>query len=441
MRRWTSPGSRVVVAVSGGPDSQTLLHCLAGLRQELGIDLVAVGIDHRLRPEAAAELETARALAREHRVPFEAVAVHVENGDNVMAAARRARYRALRAAARRHEASAIALAHTASDQVENVLLNLSRGAGLRGVRGMPARRGSIVRPLLGTSRDEIHAYLAAHDVAFATDPSNADRARARGQLRHAVIPGLRAINPALEAAVARFTRSAREDEALLRTLAHQELEARLGLLGSLSVAGIERVPAPVALRMLAIWLHRWGMRSNQRGLRELLAISCAGSGGRSVSGVNVRVEGGRLWRISSEERVDEPLAPTQAVRVESLDICVRSELVEPPEPISATRIAAFQHRRADNVAFDWDSLHLGIRVRSWTEGDRFEPFGLDGHTKIGDLFTDRKIPRVLRAIWPLVVHGNEVLWVVGLRRGSGAPVRVGSQRILNLTVEGMAPQW
>jgi tRNA(Ile)-lysidine synthetase-like protein len=148
-----------------------------------------------------------------------------------------------------------------------------------------------------------------------------------------------------------------------------------------------------------------------------------------------------LWRIADEKPVDEPLAPTQAMRVEPLDICVRGELVEPPEPVSETTIEAYQRRRADQVAFDWDSLHLGMRVRSWTAGDRFEPFGLDGHTKIGDLFTDKKIPRALRAIWPLVVHGDEVLWVVGLRRGSGAPVRVGSQRILLLTVEGMALQW
>src|SRR5512142_114461 len=172
-RRLFGPPDVVLVAVSAGPDSTALLGALAALRDrgELA-GVAALHVDHGLRPGGAEDAACAAAACARLGVPFESVAVRVTAG-NVQAEARRARYAALRAAAARSGASRIATGHTRTDQAETVLLRLLRGAGARGLAGIPPRRGSIVRPLIDRSRAEGIAFCARAGLAWRDDPTNA----------------------------------------------------------------------------------------------------------------------------------------------------------------------------------------------------------------------------------------------------------------------------
>ncbi len=199
-------GSRLLVAVSGGPDSMALLDVAARLSKDLRFSVVAHGVDHGLRPEAKDELDLAAAVSTTLGVPFGRSTVEVPRGGNLQARARRARYEALAAAARREGATIIATAHHADDRAETVLLRLLRGAGPLGMAVLPARAPfplppaeslELVRPLLRARRRDVVAHLVRHRIPFASDPSNHDSTFLRARVRAELMPLLEELSPSI----------------------------------------------------------------------------------------------------------------------------------------------------------------------------------------------------------------------------------------------------
>jgi len=195
-------GDTVLVAVSGGPDSMALLHVLALLRTKIGHALVAHGVDHGLRAEAAREIDLAERFAQTLGVPFDRTRLKLAPGGNLQARARAARYQVLRAAAKKVGARAIATAHHADDRAETVLLRLLRGAGPAGLAVLPAREDDgptapvpLVRPFLRATRADIEAHAARHEVPSTTDPSNRDPRFLRTRVRQELIPLLVTMSP------------------------------------------------------------------------------------------------------------------------------------------------------------------------------------------------------------------------------------------------------
>ncbi len=188
-------GSTVLVATSGGRDSQALLHALAWHHKKMGLRLVAHGVDHGLRPEAAAELDLAQMLAERMHIPFARTTVEVRGGGNLQARARDARFHALREAAANSNAQFIATAHHAEDRAETVLLRLLRGAGPRGLAVLPPLSLDLARPILRASRAAIDAHVERHGLPFSSDPSNTNRRFARVRVREEVLPLLRQLDP------------------------------------------------------------------------------------------------------------------------------------------------------------------------------------------------------------------------------------------------------
>lgn len=188
-------GARVLAAVSGGPDSLAMLDVLARLAPKLGFELVAHGVDHGLRVEAAAELDLAESHAALLGVAFARTALAVEPGGNLQARARAARYEALEQARKAAGATLLATAHHADDRAETVLLRLLRGAGPKGLAVLPPRAGDRIRPLLRARRIDVLAHLERHRIAFAEDPSNHDRRYLRARVRDELLPLLVELSP------------------------------------------------------------------------------------------------------------------------------------------------------------------------------------------------------------------------------------------------------
>ena len=236
-----------VVACSGGPDSLALLILAVGA----SLEPIAVHVDHGLRDGSDAESEVVADVAARFEVPFVAETAHVEAGPNLEARARQARYAALERTRRARGAPVVLVAHTADDQAETVLLNLLRGGASAGLGGMPERRGTLVRPLLGVRRAETEALCAEVGLVPVRDPTNDDTRLRRNWIRHDVVPLLSAgaardVVPILSRQAALF----RAESEFLDELARASWSPD----GTASSVELRRLPTVLARRAVRLWL-------------------------------------------------------------------------------------------------------------------------------------------------------------------------------------------
>lgn len=307
-RRLVRRGDRVLVAVSGGPDSVAMLDVLARLAPEFELALEVASVDHGIRPEAAAEVELARAHASRLALPFHALQVGVAaRGGSLQARARAARYAALRELAGQLGAMRIAVGHTLSDQAETVLARLLRGAGPRGLSGIaPRRPDGVIRPLIDASRAEVRAWLEVHRLAFAEDPSNCDPRFQRARIRHRLLPALEAENPAVASHLARLADDARDLAALVRGRARRLL-ARAATEAGLDAAVLRAAPAAVRVEAFRCWGEGITGRPIRRAHLDALEAALQGRGHARLPGGWVATVGAReTLLVGRESRLGDP---------------------------------------------------------------------------------------------------------------------------------------
>lgn len=373
------PDARVLAALSGGPDSTALVAALAALRDagQLGA-VVACHVDHQLREGSAADGDFCETLCRHLSIPLQRVAVDVPRGANVQAAARRARYVALARAARCAGAEHVATGHHRGDQAETVLHRLLRGAGARGLGGIPARRGAVIRPLIDRSRREVLSYLADRGLSWREDPTNASARYLRNRIRAELLPLLDALAPGIEGRLARMAELLRADDRALERLA-----ARVVPSGTPRVGIAELLALPLAARRRAVrrlWRAASGSRRDLGATHvEAIVRLLRASGARRVAlprGIQARVEG---------EDVELGPPPTGAPALPSIR-------VEGPGTYAVPALAAA-------VEIAWRSGQpppWPLELRGRRPGDRFRPERGRGEKKLKAWLIDRKIPRARR---------------------------------------------
>ncbi|HZH03451.1 MAG TPA: tRNA lysidine(34) synthetase TilS [Myxococcaceae bacterium] len=258
-----TPGTRLLLAVSGGCDSAALLFGSVRTSTALGLECEVACLDHGLRPESPEEVRAVSAWCAALDVPFHTRALKLAPGPGLEARARDARYRALEEIRLNQSLAATVTAHTASDQAETLLMRLCRGTALRGARGIHASAYSLLRPLLGLTRAEAEAFIARMGVRPFEDATNRDLTFLRARIRHQLLPRFAAVSgtPAdgLARRLARFSENASEDEALLEAMADQAF-ARVALAGGeLDAEGWECLPGPLRRRTLVKWIESAGL--------------------------------------------------------------------------------------------------------------------------------------------------------------------------------------
>jgi tRNA(Ile)-lysidine synthase len=439
-------GAPVLALVSGGADSTALLRLLAA--GELGARPLAVlHVDHMLRgAESDADSSFVEALCAElgvecRVVRYDVTAYAADGGLNLEDAGRRVRYRFadddLDALCTRAGVAAahgrIVTAHTRDDRVETFLMRVVQGAGMAGMTGVKPVRGRVVRPLIDASHDDNLAYLRSLGQAWREDSSNLDTSRVRAHIRHDVLPVLRAMNPSLDASLARSLEVLADDDELLT-----------GMASAFACDFSERSDGVVAFdRTLMRTLSRSMAR---RTVRVALLEAFADASRLESSHVDALVDGladdafardlpfglraaceyGRLV-VSRGGSNPRGLVPSL------LDVPGTADLG--PAGSVAAEMSAPDIRDAgpDSVVIDADRFTGTLTVDSPREGDRFRPLGLDGTKKVSDLLTDEKVPRRLRAATPVVRDGDAIVWVAGVRMAHDYRVTEGTSRAIRLT--------
>jgi len=409
----------VIVALSGGPDSVVLLHLLLTLKEELSLSSVkAVHVNHQLRGEESERDERfVRELCSQLGVELfvERVQVKPKGGESLEACARRLRYAVFEKVLKESGADRVALGHTASDLLETVLLNLTKGAGLKGLRGFLPRRGPFVRPLFEASREDVIAYLTERRLPCVIDSSNLLTDYHRNLLRHKVVPVLKSINRKVEEAVLRSCQTLR----LLEDFVSSQLKP---LLDKYLKEGRFSAPVkelselhPYLLRELLIEAYRrlTGGALSAKKVEQLCSLL-------EKEGFKRLSLGRGVLAVLTQGRLE--LLPQERLESESFFHSVAKLPAQVDTP--AGKLKFFLNKGEPIVGVQEFKEH-GIIVRSRKPGDRLKLGGLTKPLK--KFLSERKVPAYERDRLPLVEVGGEVVYLPGLfkRRWEGEGEFVG----------------
>jgi tRNA(Ile)-lysidine synthase len=438
------PGAKVIVTVSGGPDSMALLSVLAQLQSVYNLTLYVTHVNHQLRAgEAERDAQFVAQQARRLNLPLHQTRIDVKNlqrktGLSPQHAARQLRYGFFRTLQQSLRATHIALGHTADDQAETLIMRLLRGSGPTGIAGIPAIRGPFIRPLLTSRRQTILAYLQSTQVPWIQDSSNSHRTYLRNRVRLDLLPVLQQYNPCLVERLHELSEMLRADNTVLEQQTDRWAASTLLRLTDrkmlVQCTPFSRTPLAIQRRLLrkavGAMISSEQIMSFQHieALRQLVLTGLTGQ--RLTLPRKVLAERHAatvlLWDTQG-------LPPTTLTL--TLPIPGSLELPELHVRLTADVIdyqPDFSCVESHQAFVDFDRLGNSVAVRFRQPGDRFHPLGGPRSKKLQDFFVDNKIPRAERSYVPLVVSRQEIVWVVGYRLAEPFKVRPDTRHIVRL---------
>lgn len=444
-KQFFRPGQRVGVGVSGGPDSVLLLHFMKKLAGEVGLTVAAVHFNHHLRgAESDGDEALVRDIAASLQVDYlrgeaEVARVARERRGNLEAVARELRYRYFFSLVDQDRLDLVATAHTANDQAETVLMRLLRGTGTRGLGGIyPVLEGKVVRPFLGLTREEVVKEIAERKIFYRVDSSNLNMKLRRNKVRMELLPLLaKEYNPQIIHLLNQFADRARDDEAYLERLARDRSHPwrmREGKEERIPVRALAEFPPALARRVLRQMLQI--VRGSAHGLTYAHIESLRRFAAQAQSGRVQTLPGGVValrefsWLVVAPKATGPaggdfsyPVTFPGKLAVHELGALFHFKILTREDPGKAYNLNKL-------VCLDPQKLLGELELRNWRAGDSFCPVGSRGVRKLKELFRQRKIPKVQRKGWPVLLCAKQIVWVRGFPPGKGAAANDQAPQVL-----------
>jgi len=434
-------GDKVLVALSGGADSVFLLSFLLKFKNRFKIDLAAFHLNHKLRGRTAAEDEKfCLDFCRKSKVKI----IHVSKDVRAYAkklkvsleeAGREARYSELNKAAKKIGCTKIATAHNLSDNVETILLNFFKGAGIKGLSGIPVRRDNIIRPLLRLSSNEIRNYLRKDKIPFRIDESNLDSDYERNFLRNEIIPKLKKkLNPRLEEKVSNTSN--------IISGINSSIEKQLAKISSetVKIDGNElqinsRTISKLDNSLLSVFLKsviedNFKIELSSENIFALVELVSSQAGNEVHLKENI---------IASKERNELVITRKSSTKSEKAVLRIKAgqSVRVYGKVVSIIKIKGKMFKFTPNKSIEFisaDGLSNVFEIRKWKDGDKFQPIGMKGTKKISDFLSDEKIASVRKKDQPVLTNSGKIVWVIGLRIDEKYKVTPQTKKILKLTL-------
>ena len=448
-------GQHVILAVSGGADSVSMLYLFHHLRRHYGIQLTIAHLNHKIRGEEADEdAEFVRGLAWrlgcscvEEVVDVPALAA--SKGISLEMASREARYSFFAKVVERIGADLVATAHTSDDQAETILLKLARGTGAQGLGGIPHITSingvEVIRPLLDVSHTDALRFLEKHRLLWREDSSNNDVYFLRNRVRHEILPVFESrLNPQIRRALARTANVLSEENAWMDALARDRMKRCVKRYAPevLLTDALKAQVLPARRRIIRLWLLDRGVKQDDVDFQAVDRIDDLAR--RQDGSQSVPLAGGwKVHRRYNEMTVEPAIVYKDMLFCEPVKIPGETILVNPgirvvtrwnkgvytDPPVGLGKLPATATLGAEAIG------NSQILVRSWRDGDRIRPLGLDGSQKVKKLFVDNKIPRDQRKCIPVFECREEIPWIAGYRVAQGWEVPNSSSDSLHIFVE------
>jgi len=436
-------GDKVIVAVSGGPDSMCLLHILYKLKDLLGIQIVVAHVNHGLRGEEALKDQVfVEDFCNEYAIKYYSInldinSISIENNLSIETAARNERYKYFSELKNHIGANKVALAHNANDQAETVIMRLFRGTGLEGLGGIkPVRDKIYIRPLLFIERYEIEKYLKESLINFRIDESNNEDIYTRNKIRLQLIPVLKTYNSNIISSLNTMAEGFREDSQYFEEISLEkyskyvyEKEDKVIILKG---AFLERKPIISRIIRLAITRLSGNIINIERvHIENILDIQKPPTGRKTLVTNNIKVINnyGDLSLSLKEEDINIYKSEVNLNLGYNSTNNINIRILKEKENFNFHGDILTQY-------FDYDKIHGAIIMRFRKDGDRFTPLGMEGSKKIKDYFIDLKVQREERDKVPLICFGDKIAWIVGYGIGNTFKVSSKTSNILEIKFEG-----
>ena len=426
-------GEKIVLALSGGIDSMVL----ADLLLKAKVEFVAAHCNFHLRGEESdGDEKFVRDYAEKYDIQcfvkyFDTVKYAEENGISIEMAARDLRYAWFEELRQQLGYDKIAVAHHADDQAETFFINLLRGAGLRGLKGMLPQNGVIIRPLLWASREQIRQYAVENQILWREDHTNAESVYLRNKIRNQLLPAFDELKPEARQGLYKSLEYLASENELYRELLKEKLAQIVEQDGDVQrfpysafldcfvprndAKRLSEAKAPelverpgYSFQLLFEWLRNYGFNTDQ--CRFIFEAMETGVGNKYYSPTHQLVIGRNELQLSEiKQNTDVEVQIEEEEEEIALPIHLRFSKFEKTESFVIDR-------SADVALLDFDKLHFPLTLRHWRHGDRFHPLGMKGSKLLSDFFVNQKFTEwQKRKVWLLVSADGDILWVVGYR--------------------------
>lgn len=416
----------VIVGVSGGSDSVVLLDIL----HKSGFKCLIAHCNFHLRMEESnRDYSFVLTLASKYQLPietidFETIKYSNDHSISIEMAARKLRYSWFEKLMVKYNAQAIATGHHADDNIETILLNLSRGTGLKGLTGMPVRNGNIVRPLLSSSRSEIKQYIDENNLQFVEDSTNSSTEIIRNKIRHQLIPLIEEINPAFRSTILQTREHLQGSYLIYQTEIDRQKNEMMAISDNKVKISIHKIKQhPQKETVLYEMLKDYQFHPDQ------ITQICESLNG--TAGKLFYSSGYALLR-DRDDLIIQPLDPT----------IIRSGLTDTHEP-SGIKIRLFTKEKDFSfsktqqiVHLDADKVKLPLKQRKWQAADYFFPLGMKQKKKLSDFLIDTKIDRFEKENVQVLTSEGQIVWVIGFRIDERYKVTETTKQIIELVING-----
>lgn len=408
--------SEITVALSGGADSMSLLYALNSLKERLGITLYAAHLNHMIRgKEAVRDEEFVKRACERLNIPLFCERIDVpayakQKKLSTELAAREVRYEFLSRVSR----GAVATAHTASDNLETVLFNLTRGSALKGLCGIPPKRGIFIRPLILCTRKEVEDYCEKNGIEYVTDSTNLSDEYTRNKIRHNVIPVLKQINPSVEKAGVRTAIELAEDNAFLEECADKYLTDNI-IGGGLDISALPS--APIAKRAIKKFAESSAPELSLDNLHilELYLISTEGGRTGLSSGFTAEVKDNRLFITNNNLKNCENIKFEVETERRFNDLFTKDEKI---------------NNLLLNNSLDCDKIIGKSVLRTRLAGDSIRLAGRGCTKSLKKLMNELSVPKELRDSIPVIADEAGVIWIYGIGVAQRCAVTKNSNEIM-----------
>ena len=443
------PQEKILVGVSGGPDSVALLYLLSKHKKKLKCSLHVAHLDHGLRGKAAEEdAKFVKALSKKLKIPFVSTKVDVgafakKNKLSVEDAGRRARHEFLEKTAKQIRASKIALGHTADDNVETFVMRIIRGSGTKGLLSISERRGKIIRPLIKIWKEDIEGYLKKNRIKARVDLSNYSQEYLRNKIRLKIIPELISLNPNFKNTILNTIDLLTADHEYLRSISEKTMP------GAIVKRGLGYIKLDIdKLLMLPESILRYILRDAVEEIKGNLEEITY----KHIASAIKKLREGKGFEIHLPERVfvksDGDTLNITSVEPEirkisyyyKLKIPGKVKIKESGYIIKASALnyvpeKGFKLKDRNEAVLDIGKTGDRFIIRNRKDGDKFSPLGMAGTQKLKEFFIDHKVPHDERDLVPIIEGRRGIAWVGGLRIDDHAKITDKTRKAVKLTLE------